>query len=74
MSLSGTVQGPDWRVSGRTFPAARGFVCHVRVEHGTFSHEFTHAAQMKRERDALFAGLREGMLWIDHKMSRTFAV
>ncbi len=74
MSLSGTVQGPNWCVAVRTLPAARGFVCRIRVEHGAFSHEFTHATQIARERDALLAGLREGMLWIDHKMSQTFVV
>lgn len=76
MTLSGSAQGPKWRVSAQTSPAPGGFVCRVRVEHdgvrGAFSHEFVHATRYKVEREALLDGLRQGMLWIDHKVTRTF--
>lgn len=77
MTLSGTAQGPCWNVSVRTSPAPGGFVCHIRVAHqgvrGAFEHQFSHATHVAVEREALLAGLREGMLWIDHKMAQTFA-
>lgn len=78
MTLSSNVQGPNWRVFAQTSPEPGGFVCRIRVEHdgarGAYSHEFTHATRSQVEREALLAGLREGMLWIDHKVTQTFVV
>lgn len=76
MTLSGSVDGPCWHVSVQTAPAPGGFVCTVRVAHdcasGAFEHEFEYLTRHTVEREALLAGLREGMMWIDHKMAHAF--
>lgn len=76
MTLSGSVDGPGWHVSVHTSPGPSGFVCTVRVAHdgprGRFQHEFTHVTRHTVEREAMLAGLREGMMWIDHKVARSF--
>lgn len=76
MALSGSVEGPGWRVSARTSPVPDGFACTVCVAHGgacgAFEHEFAYAGRHTVEREALLAALREGMIWIDHKMAKGF--
>jgi ribonuclease HI len=76
MTLSGSVDGPAWHVSVQTSPGPGGFVCTVRVAHdgvrGSFQHEFEHMTRHTVEREAMLAGLREGMMWIDHKVAHSF--
>ncbi|WP_116137711.1 UDP-glucose 4-epimerase [Trinickia diaoshuihuensis] len=76
MALSGSIEGPGWHVSAHTASVPDGFACTVRVAHGNgcseFRHEFKHAGRHTVEREALLAALREGMMWIDHKMAQGF--
>ena len=76
MALSGKIPERDWCVSAEVDPAPGGFDCIIRVAHsgptGEFEHEFKHFKVFRTEHDAVLDGLREGMLWIEQKMSKTF--
>jgi len=78
MALSGTITERHWTVSARTRPVQGGFECCIRVEHvgsGTpFAHEFKHHKTFTNEREGVLDGLREGALWIEHKVAKTFDV
>jgi hypothetical protein len=78
MTLSGKVCDGNWSVSAITHPAVGGFDCAIQLSHhsseGVFTHEFRHSSIFPTEREAVLAGLREGMVWVQLKMSRTFSV
>lgn len=78
MTLSGTVVERHWTVSADTAPVPGGFVCTIRVSHdgagGCFEHAFKHFKTFRSEREAVLDGLREGMLWIEQKRSKTFSM
>lgn len=79
MSLTGKVDEDGWSVRVETRHAADGKFCsdiHVshRAQGGAFSHTFTKCEAFPTEREAMLAGLREGMIWIELKRSRTFHV
>ncbi|GLU33759.1 UDP-glucose 4-epimerase [Trinickia caryophylli] len=78
MTLSGTVVERHWTVSADTSPVPGGFACTIRVSHdgagGSFAHEFKHFKTFCSEREAVLDGLREGMLWIEQKLSKTFSM
>lgn len=79
MAFSGTVSCADWRVLANTREVAHGFECSIRVElmgpdGSRFEHGFVHGAVFDRERDAILAGLQEGMVWVDLKRSRTIGL
>ncbi|WP_244813919.1 hypothetical protein [Caballeronia sp. Lep1P3] len=69
----------DWTVTCTTAQGPQGFVCSIGVEHrnvegGRFVHRFCHACTLDSERDAVIAGLREGIAWIGLEAARTIAV
>lgn len=76
MKLSGDVCDSNWAVSARTQTTAGGFDCRIHISHaipqGTFEHEFKHSGVYPTEREAVLAGLREGMVWVELKMSKMF--
>ncbi|NPT56157.1 UDP-glucose 4-epimerase [Paraburkholderia elongata] len=78
MALSGNVCDNDWSVSVVTHQTAGGFYCAIQLSHnspeGVFHHEFTHSSIFPTEREAVLAGLREGMVWVHLKMSKTLSV
>ncbi|MBN3817885.1 UDP-glucose 4-epimerase [Paraburkholderia sp. Se-20369] len=79
MALSGNIREDDWTVEVETRPDdVGGFRCRVRVEHsegtGRFRHEFEHGHAYPTEREAVLAGLRAGMTWIELKRSQVFNV
>jgi hypothetical protein len=78
MALSGNVCDSDWSVSAVTHRAAGGFDCAIRLSHntpeGVFKHEFTHSSIFPTECEAVLAGLREGMVGVKLKMSKTLSV
>jgi hypothetical protein len=78
MTLSANVGDGDWSVAAATHPAAGGFDCSIQLSHhtseGIFKHEFKHSAVFPTEREAVLAGLREGMEWIHLKMSNTLSI
>lgn len=78
MALSGNVSDSDWSVSAVAHRAEGGFNCVIQLSHntpeGVFKHEFTHSSIFPSECDAVLAGLREGMVWVQLKMSKTLSV
>lgn len=78
MTLSARVGDADWSVAAVTHPATGGFDCSIKLSHATpdglFTHEFRHSSIFPTERDAVLAGLREGMVWLELKMSKTLSV
>jgi hypothetical protein len=68
----------DWSVAATTHRTAGGFACSIQLSHhtpdGIFEHEFTHGCSFPTEREAVLAGLREGMDWVQLKMSNTLSV
>ena len=78
MALSGNVGEGDWSVSAEVHEAVGGFDCRIHINHrtpeGVFEHEFRHSSIFPTEREAVLAGLREGMVWVGLKMSKTFNV
>jgi hypothetical protein len=76
MTLSGKVGKSDWSVSAEAHPTTGGFDCLIRVSHsgpdGAFEREFKHCKTFPTEREALLDGLREGIVWIELKMSKAF--
>jgi hypothetical protein len=78
MTLSGTVCDGHWSVSVVTHPTVGGFDCSIQISHttpeGVFTHEFKHSSVFASEREAVLAGLREGMVWVQLKMSKTLSV
>ncbi|CAB3789771.1 hypothetical protein LMG28614_02997 [Paraburkholderia ultramafica] len=78
MTLSGKVCDGHWSVSVVTHPAPGGFDCSIQLSHttaeGVFTHEFRHDTIFPSEREAVLAGLREGMVWVQLKMSKTLSV
>ncbi|MGF6793365.1 UDP-glucose 4-epimerase [Paraburkholderia sp. 35.1] len=78
MTLSGKVGDGHWSVSVVTHPTAGGFNCSIQLSHttpeGVFTHEFTHSSVLPSEREAVLAGLREGMVWVQLKMSKTLSL
>ncbi|HVE09509.1 MAG TPA: UDP-glucose 4-epimerase [Paraburkholderia sp.] len=74
MALTANVRDCTWSVDVSANPAPEGgYRAKVRVAHhddrGAFTHEFQHSGTFVVEREALLAGLREGMAWIELKMS-----
>lgn len=78
MTISGNVGDGDWSVTATTHHTAGGFVCTIQLSHhtpdGVFQHEFTHSGVFPTEREAVLAGLREGMEWVGLKMANTLSV
>ena len=78
MALSGNVCNSDWSVSAVTHQTTGGFDCTIQLSHntpkGVFKHEFTHSSVFPTEREAVLAGLREGMVWVQLKMSKTLSI
>ncbi|MFM0511699.1 UDP-glucose 4-epimerase [Paraburkholderia sp. RL17-373-BIF-A] len=75
MTVSSDVCEGDWSVSVETNQAAGGFDCRIHIHHSTpegpVEHEFKHSSIFPTEREAVLAGLREGMGWIELKMSKS---
>jgi hypothetical protein len=79
MAMHGEIHDGDWEVDVATSRRDDGrFACLIRVAHrlqdATFKREFQHTETFANERDAMVAGLREGMIWIELKRCRTFDV
>jgi hypothetical protein len=78
MTISGSVGDGDWSVAATTHRTAGGFDCSIQLSHhtpeGIFKHEFRHSSVFPTEREAVLAGLREGMDWVRLKMSNTLSV
>lgn len=78
MALSGKVNDGDWSVAAVTHQVPGGFDCSIQLSHptpdGIFAHEFRHSSIFPSERDAVLAGLREGMVWVQLKMSNTLSM
>jgi hypothetical protein len=78
MTLSGKVSENDWCVSAEAHQTTGGFDCLIRVSHsgpeGTFEREFRHCRTFPTGREALLDGLREGLIWIELKMSKAFSL
>ncbi len=78
MTLSGKISEHDWPVSAESRLAPGGFECLIRVAQsgpaGTCEHEFKHFKIFRTELEAILDGLREGMLWIEQKMSNAFSL
>ncbi|RDJ99770.1 UDP-glucose 4-epimerase [Paraburkholderia lacunae] len=78
MALSGSVCDNDWSVSVVTHQTADGFCCSIQLNHnapeGVFKHEFTHSGVFSTEREAVLAGLREGLVWVQLKMAKTLSL
>ena len=77
MALSGNICDGNWSVSAVTHQTAGGFDCSIQLSHstpeGVFTHEFRHSRVFPNEREAILAGLREGMVWVQLKMSNTLS-
>jgi hypothetical protein len=77
MTISGNAGEGDWSVAATTHCAAGGFDCSIELSHrtpaGVFRHEFRHSSIFPTEREAVLAGLREGMQWLGLKMSNTLS-
>ncbi|KAE8759212.1 MULTISPECIES: UDP-glucose 4-epimerase [Paraburkholderia] len=78
MTISGNVCENDWSVSVVTHQVSGGFDCSIQLSHntpeGVFTHAFTHSSIYSNEREAVLAGLREGIVWVQLKMSKTLSV
>jgi hypothetical protein len=79
MTLKGTIDCAQWSVHADTLEVPGGYACDVRVEHrdatgARFEHRFRECGPSDGERDAILAGLREGMVWIGLKVTRTIGV
>lgn len=78
MTISGNVGDDDWSVAATTQRTADGFNCSIQFSHhtpdGIYKHEFMHSNVFPTEREAVLAGLREGMDWVRLKMSNTFSI
>jgi len=78
LALSGNVCDRDWSVSVVTHQTAGGFNCSIQLSHnapdGVFKHEFMHNSIFPTEREAVFAGLREGMAWVQLKIAKTLSL
>lgn len=79
MTLSGQIHDPHWDVNVETLNEEAGvFRCRIWVNHtqqeGDFEHGFELERTYRTERDAVLAGLREGMIWIEQKMAGTLRV
>lgn len=79
MSLKGQVDGADWTITCNTEETPEGVACSIGIEHrdvdgGRFMHRFKHARTFHSEREAMLAGLGEGMAWIGLKTSKTIGV
>ena len=79
MSLKGQVDGADWTITCSTEETGEGIACSIGVEHrdvegGRFMHRFRHERLFDSEREAMLAGLSEGMTWIGLKTSKTIGV
>ncbi|SAL66428.1 UDP-glucose 4-epimerase [Caballeronia choica] len=79
MTLKGQVHNAEWSVTCTTDQTPQGVVCSIGVEQhnvegGRFMHRFKLARTFDNERDAVLAGLREGMTWIRLKAAKTINV
>ncbi|MFM0239143.1 UDP-glucose 4-epimerase [Paraburkholderia phytofirmans] len=78
MTISGNVSDGDWSVAATTHCTAGGFDCTIQLSHrtpeGMFEHRFTHSSIFPTEREAVLAGLGEGMDWVRLEMSHTVSV
>jgi hypothetical protein len=77
MNLSGKIsEGTGkWAVAAESRDVAEGFRCLISTTiftpEGNFTHEFKDSRTFCTEQEAVLQGLREGMVWIDLKISRT---
>ncbi|SAK60477.1 UDP-glucose 4-epimerase [Caballeronia temeraria] len=76
MSLKGTVDDANWTVTCTTEQTQKGIECSISVEQhdvdgGRFMHRFKHACTFDNEREAVLAGLRDGMTWVRLKAEHT---
>jgi hypothetical protein len=77
MNLLGKItdEKRNWAVKAETHESGGGFSCEIHMtihsEEGEFAHEYKAERTFDTEQDAVLYGLREGMVWIDLKMSRT---
>ncbi|MFC0397317.1 UDP-glucose 4-epimerase [Paraburkholderia rhizosphaerae] len=73
MTLAGNAHETEWSVDVTTFAAEQGYRSNIRVSHqsasGAFAHDFQHSGIFATEREALLEGLREGMTWVELKLS-----
>lgn len=80
MNLSGKIadERGNWAVRADTRESYGGFSCEIHMtihgDAGEFAHEYKAERTFDTEQDAVLYGLREGMVWIDLKMSRTIRV
>jgi hypothetical protein len=78
MTISGNVGNADWSVAATTHRTEGGFDCHIELRHrtpkGIFRHKFMHSSVFLTEREAVLAGLREGIDWIWLEMSNTLSL
>jgi hypothetical protein len=79
MALWGKVNGDDWTAAAETRHIFGGFECTIHVNHrgsdgALFDHAFKHSRTFETEREAVLEGLREGMVWINLKISKTIGL
>jgi hypothetical protein len=78
MTVYSDVCDSGWSVSAVPHEAAGGFDCTIQFRYSTpqgiRKHAFTHSSVFPTEREAILAGLREGMFWVDRKMSEILSV
>jgi hypothetical protein len=79
MSIKGQVNCADWTVTCNAEQTPEGIVCMIGVEHrnvegGRFGHRFRQEGAFESEREAVLAGLREGMAWINLKADKVISV
>ncbi|SAK91435.1 UDP-glucose 4-epimerase [Caballeronia hypogeia] len=76
MPIKGQVDNEEWSVTCTTELTAQGIVCSIGVEQrsvegGRFMHRFRHVGTFDNEREAVLAGLKEGMTWIRLRAAKT---
>lgn len=79
MPLSGTIEEGEWSVTAATSQTdAGGYSCTIRVSQvgpaGKFEHEFVASRSAASEHEAMLEGLREGLIWVELKRTRTIRV
>lgn len=77
MSQSSNASDNNWSVAATTHRTAGGFDCSIQLCHQTaavnFKHEFMHSSVFPTEREAVLAGLSEGLEWVRLKMSNALS-
>ncbi len=79
MALTGKIEEDEWSVRVEIKPATDGHYrgeIHVshRTQNGACTHVFSSHKKFPTEREAVLAGLCEGMIWIELKCSNVFHV